>query len=111
MEPGEAVHRSRMESGHAAGPRVRAVPRRRRGTGGPGFTFEPRKGSPMGSSAFEIVFIPVLRGTVYGIVMGMAMLALMRALPLPRGTDTRGSNLEQGRKIVSDPLPERDGTG
>jgi hypothetical protein len=47
----------------------------------------------MGSSAFEIVFIPVLRGTVYGIVMGMAMLVLMRALHLPRGTDTGGSNL------------------
>jgi hypothetical protein len=42
----------------------------------------------MGSSAFEIVLIPVLRGMVYGIVMGTAMLALMRALPLPRGTDT-----------------------
>jgi hypothetical protein len=48
----------------------------------------------MGSSAFEIVFMPVLRGTVYGIVMGMAMLALMRALQLPRGTDTGGSNSE-----------------
>jgi hypothetical protein len=34
----------------------------------------------MGSSAFEIVFIPVLRGMVYGIVMGMAMLALMNAV-------------------------------
>jgi hypothetical protein len=65
----------------------------------------------MGSSALEIVFIPVLLGTVYGIVMGMAMLALMRALYLPRGTDTGGSNLEQGRKIVSGPLAERDGTG
>ena len=59
----------------------------------------------------EIIFIPVLRGTVYGIIMGMAMLALMRALPLPRGTDTCGSNSERGRKIVSGPLPERDGTG
>jgi hypothetical protein len=33
----------------------------------------------MGSSAFEIVFIAVLRGMVYGVVMGTAMLALMRA--------------------------------
>ena len=65
----------------------------------------------MGSSAFEIIFIQLLRGMVYGIVMGMAMLALMRALHLPRGTDTGGSNSERGRKIVSGPLPQRDGTG
>ena len=52
----------------------------------------------MGSSAFEIVLIPMLRGMVYGIVMGMAMLALMRALHLPRGTATGESNLEQNRK-------------
>jgi hypothetical protein len=65
----------------------------------------------MGSSAFEIVFMPVLRGTVYGIVMGMAMLALMRALHLARGTDTGGSNLQLSRRIVSGPLLERDGTG
>ena len=65
----------------------------------------------MGSSAFEILFIPVLRGTVYGIVMGMAMLALMRALHLPRGADTGGSDWEKSRKIVSGPLPQRDGTG
>ena len=65
----------------------------------------------MGSSAFEIVFIPVLRGTVYGSVMGMAMLALMRALHLPRGIATGGSNLERSRKIVSGPLPKRDETG
>jgi hypothetical protein len=65
----------------------------------------------MGSSAFEIVFIPVLQGMVYGIVMGIAMLALMHALHLPRGTDTGGSNLERSRKIVSGPRPERDGTG
>ena len=38
----------------------------------------------MGSSAFEIVLIPVLRGMVYGVVMGTAMLALMRALISPR---------------------------
>ena len=75
------------------------MPRGRRGTGGPGVAFEPRKGSPMGSSAFEIVFIPVLRGMVYGIVMGMAMLALMRALHLPRGADTGGSDWEKSRKI------------
>ena len=36
----------------------------------------------MGSSAFEIVFMPVLRGMVYGIALGMAMLALMRAIDL-----------------------------
>ena len=65
----------------------------------------------MGLSALEIVFIPVLRGTVYGIVMGMATLALMRALHLPRGTDTGGSNLQPSRKIASGPLPERVGTG
>jgi hypothetical protein len=65
----------------------------------------------MGSSAFEILFIPVLRGTVYGMVMGMAMLALMRALHLPRGTDTGSSNSERSREIVSGPLRERDGTG
>ncbi len=65
----------------------------------------------MGSSALEIVFIPVLRGTVYGIVTGMAMLALMRALHLLCATDTAGSNSEQGRRIVSGPFPERDGTG
>ena len=111
MQPGEAAHRARGESEQAPGAGVRAAPRGRRGTGGPGVAFEPRKGSPMGSSAFEIVFIPVLRGTVYGIVMGMAMLALMRALHLLRGTDIFGSNWERGRKIVSGPLPERDGTG
>ena len=71
-----------VKSGHAPGARVRAVPRGRRGTEGPGVAFEPRKGSPMGSSAFEIVLIPVLRGMVYGIAMGMAMLALMRAIDL-----------------------------
>ena len=59
----------------------------------------------MGSSAFEIVFMPVLRGTVYGIVMGMAMLALMRALHLPRGIDTGRSNWERSPKIVSGPAP------
>ena len=40
---------------------------------------------------------------------------LAQALPvnsyLPRGIDTGGSILEQTRKIVSGPLPERDGTG
>src|SRR5262245_27859823 len=41
METGEAAHRSRSESGHAPGARVRAVPRGRRGTGGPGVVFEP----------------------------------------------------------------------
>ena len=30
---------------------------------------------------------------------------------LPGGTDTGGPNLEQSPKIVSGPLPERDGTG
>ena len=65
----------------------------------------------MDSSALEIVFIPVLRGTVYGIVTGMGMLALMRALHLLCATDTGGSNLEQSRRIVSGPLPEGDGTG
>jgi hypothetical protein len=64
----------------------------------------------MGSSALEIVFIPVLKGMVYGIAMGMAMLALMRALHL-HGTDTGGSNWERSRKNVSSPLPEPDGTG
>ncbi len=59
----------------------------------------------MGLSAFEIVLIPVLRGMVYGVVMGTAMLALMRALHLPRGTDTGGSNSEPSRKIVSGRLP------
>ncbi len=34
----------------------------------------------MGASAFEIVFVPVLWGLLRGIVMGMAMLALMSAL-------------------------------
>jgi hypothetical protein len=67
----------------------------------------------MGSSAFEIVLIPVLRGMVYGTVMGMAMLALMRALhSISSAGPTRGgSNLERSRKTVSGPLPERDGTG
>jgi hypothetical protein len=65
----------------------------------------------MGSSAFEVVLIPVLKGTVYGTVMGMAMLALMRALDTLRGTDTGRSNLQRSRKIVSGPLSERDGTG
>ena len=87
------------------------MPRGRRGTGSPAVALEPRKGSPMGSSAFEIVFMPVLRGMVYGIGVGMAILALMRALHLARGTDTGGSDLEQSRKIVSGPLLERDGTG
>jgi hypothetical protein len=61
----------------------------------------------MSSSAFEIIVMPVLWGTVYGIVMGMAMLALMRALHLPRGTDTVGSNLEQGREITPNPPPTK----
>jgi hypothetical protein len=34
----------------------------------------------MGSSAFEILFIPVLRGMVYGITAGMAILAAMNAV-------------------------------
>ena len=41
MVPGEAAHRSRGESGHDPGAGVRAVPRRRRGNGGPGVAFEP----------------------------------------------------------------------
>jgi hypothetical protein len=59
----------------------------------------------MGSSALEIVFIPVLLGMVYGIVMGTAMLALMRALHLPRGTDTGRLNLgtEPENRVRSDP--------
>jgi hypothetical protein len=66
----------------------------------------------MGSSAFEIVFMPVLRGTFYGIVMGVAMLALMHALHISHAEPTLGeSNLEQSREIVSGPRPERDGTG
>jgi hypothetical protein len=65
----------------------------------------------MGSSALEIVFIPVLQGMVYGSVMGVAMLALMRALDHLLGTDTGGSNLEESREFVSVPLPECDGTG
>ncbi len=44
----------------------------------------------MGSSAFEIVLVPVLRGMVYGIVMGMAMLALMRPLDLRAGSTQAG---------------------
>ena len=34
----------------------------------------------MGSSAFEVVFVPVLRGMVYGIVAGVAILAMMNAV-------------------------------
>jgi hypothetical protein len=34
----------------------------------------------MGSSAFEIIFVPVLWGTFYGIVAGMAILAVMNAV-------------------------------
>ena len=45
MEPGEAAHRSRGESGHAPGARVRAAPRGWRGTGGPGVAFELCKGA------------------------------------------------------------------
>jgi hypothetical protein len=44
----------------------------------------------MGSSAFEIVLIPVLRGMVYGIIMGMVMLALMRGLDLLAGSTQAG---------------------
>jgi hypothetical protein len=34
----------------------------------------------MGSSAFEIVFVPVLLGTFYGIVGGIAIHAVMNAV-------------------------------
>jgi hypothetical protein len=34
----------------------------------------------MGSTAFEIIFVPVLWGTFYGIVAGMAILAVMNAV-------------------------------
>jgi hypothetical protein len=34
----------------------------------------------MGSSAFEIIFVPVLLGTFLGIVAGMAILAVMNAV-------------------------------
>jgi riboflavin transporter FmnP len=34
----------------------------------------------MGLSAFEIVIIPVLRGMIYGILAGMAILAVMNAV-------------------------------
>ena len=34
----------------------------------------------MDSSAFEIIFLPVLWGTLYGIVAGSAILAIMNAL-------------------------------
>ena len=34
----------------------------------------------MGSSAFEIMFVPVLLGTLYGIVAGTAILAVMNAV-------------------------------
>jgi hypothetical protein len=44
----------------------------------------------MGSSAFEIVLVPVLRGLIYGIAMGMAMLALMRAIDLLVGWTRAG---------------------
>jgi hypothetical protein len=59
----------------------------------------------MGSSALEIVFIPVLLGMVYGIVIGTAMLALMRALDSPRGTDTGGLNsgTERENRVRSAP--------
>ena len=64
----------------------------------------------MDSSAFEVILIPLLQWMVYGIVMGMAMLAVRGGFHLPRGTDTGGSNLEQSRRIVSGPLPNHDGT-
>ncbi len=59
----------------------------------------------MGSSAFEVVFIPVLQAMVYGVVMGMAMLALMRVLHLPRG-DRHGRvefGTEPENRVRSDP--------
>ncbi len=34
----------------------------------------------MGSSAFEVIFVPVLWGTICGIVAGMAILAVMNAV-------------------------------
>jgi hypothetical protein len=34
----------------------------------------------MGSSAFEIILVPVLWGTFFGIVAGMAVLAVMNAV-------------------------------
>ena len=34
----------------------------------------------MGSSAFEIILVPVLWGTFYGIVAGLAILAVMNAV-------------------------------
>jgi hypothetical protein len=39
-----------------------------------------RRGLPMETSAFEIVFLPVLWGTVCGIIAGTAILTLMRGI-------------------------------
>jgi hypothetical protein len=60
----------------------------------------------MGSSAFEIVLIPVLRGMAYGIVMGTAMLALMHALDRLRGIDTGREELgaEPENRVRSAPV-------
>ena len=52
----------------------------------------------MGSSAFEIVLIPVLRGMVYGIALGMAMLALMRAIDLLVESTRTGRIWNRARK-------------
>jgi hypothetical protein len=70
----------------------------------------PGKAYPLARLHLRLSSYSCSGGMVYGIVMGTAMLALVRAFHLPRGTDTGGSNLEQSRKIVSGPLPERDGT-
>jgi hypothetical protein len=65
----------------------------------------------MGSSAFEVVLIPVLWGTVYGIAIGMAMLALMRAIELLAGLTRAGRFWNRAGKSCPVRVRESDETG
>jgi hypothetical protein len=56
----------------------------------------------MGSSALEIIFIPVLWGVLYGIVGGMAMLAVMNAVEaLAERLGRRARSIEAVRRATA----------
>jgi hypothetical protein len=110
MEPGEAAHRSRSESGHARAPgcgqyhMVGAAPGARVSLLNPGKAHRWARLHLRSSSTGAPE--DGLRDR-----HGDGDARPDARAPSPRGTDTGGSNLEQSRKIVSGPLPERDGTG
>jgi hypothetical protein len=55
----------------------------------------------MGSSAFEMILVPVFWGTFYGIVAGMAILAVMNAVEaLVDGLGRRARSIEAVRRAA-----------